>query len=230
MTSHKLILFTFLGFNITFCSAQVDPLGAINRSAVENRSGGYINVGPYKVQGSPYFLGESFTGTITYKGGKGFVDRKILYNLHEQKAGLDVNNMMFEADEPVEQFFIRLPERWSKKILLFKTAALYSNEIKGFLNVLHDGEKVMLMKHFKIRLVPDPKNTLAKDIKVFEQYHEYYLYFKNSSSLKKFKPKQKEMMKELGNEEEMKKYLSAAKLDFSKESELINLIKEYNNK
>lgn len=209
---------------------QVNPIGSINQTAVENRSGGYINIGPYKVKGSPYFLGESFIGTITYQSEKGFVDRKIFYNLYDQKAGLDINNMLFEADERVEQFFIRLPAQYENKILLFKRASQYKKDFPGFFNVLENGEKLMLLKYFTIRLIPDTKNMMAKDIKVFEQYHEYYLYFKNSSSLKKFKSKQKEMMKELGNEEDMKKYLSTVKLDFSKEADLIEAIKVYNNK
>jgi hypothetical protein len=226
----KYLLFPFLFICIT-CIGQVDPIGAINRSAVENKSGGYLNVGPYKVKGSPYLYGESFVGAIEYSTGKGLLDRKILYNLYDQKAGLEINDLLFEADESIKEFYIKLSDEYGGSKLLFKNSSEFGDKkIKGFFNVLVDGEKAMLLKYFKIRLQPDPVNTLAKDIKVFEQYHEYYLFFKNTQSLKKIKLRKKDLAKEFEDDPYIKTYLSNYPQDLFIETDLINLIKNYNNK
>jgi hypothetical protein len=70
---------------------------------------------------------------------------------------------------------------------------------------------------------------MAKERKVFDQYSEYYIYSKASKELSKVKLKEKDIMKILGNGEQVKNYLSKNEVDFSKEEEVISLINKYNN-
>lgn len=210
---------------------NVDAVGDYNKHVASNWSGAYVRIGPYQVKGTPYLLGESFPATITYKSGKASTNNKLLYDLYNQKAGIDLNNEIYEADDMIEQFVIHLPEKFGGQKLLFKNANHYGNtDVKGYLNVLQDGSKVTFLKAYKIKLAADPTNTLVKDVKVFEQYYEYYLYNKSSQQLQKIKLKEKDVIKELGDAEFVKNYkTSNGDANLSKEADLIQLIKYYNN-
>ena len=222
-----LICLLFLFFK---SNAQVDPLGTYNRYVVENWAGEYVRIGPYQVKGSPYLFGESFPGSILYKGGKSVANTKILYDVYSQKAGIAVDNKIFEAEDAVEAFVISLSDKLGANRLLFKNSYIYGKpEMKSYLNVLEDGEKVAFLKQFKSKLLPDPTNTMAKDKKIFDQYYEYYIYLKQNKELYKIKLKEKDIMKRFGNDEQIKNYLSQNVVDFSKENEVISFLNKYNN-
>lgn len=210
--------------------AQVDPVGDFNKHIAENWKSEYIRIGQFRVKGSPYLLGESFDGTITYKGGKVVSDKKVLYDLYNQKAGIEVNKEVFEADAPIESFFITLPEKFGGKKLSFKNSYLYgSSDVKGYLNVLEDGEKLSFFKVYKTRLIPDASNYIIKDLKVFEQYFDYYIYNKSTKTLSAVKLRKKDIAKELNDEEFLKSYIKNNNADLSNEVIVTNLIRSYNS-
>jgi len=220
----------FLILIATRSFAQVDPVGQFNKHIVENWKGEYIRIGQYRVKGTPYLFGESFPGTLTYKGGIKS-DTKILYDLYNQKAGADVKNSILESDLLLEEFSISLPAKFGGNTLLFKNTELFGNSsLKNYFNVLEDGSKVSLLKIFKIKLVSDPSNMMDKEVKIFEQYYEYYLYNKTIKGLSKIKLKEKDIAKQLGDQEFVKGFVSKGDLDVSKEVDVIKLIQGYNNK
>lgn len=224
--------FIFFGFiliaNLSF--AQTNTVGEFNKFIVQNWSGDYIRIGQYKVKGSPYLLGESFPGTLTYKGGAKS-DTKILYDLYNQRAGADVKNSILESDQVVEEFSISLPAKFGGNTLLFKSTEAYGNaSMKNYFNVLEEGSKTSFLKVFKIKLAGDPSNMMDKEQKVFEQYYEYYLYNKTTKELGKIKLKEKDISKQLGDEEFVKSFIKNGNLDISNEVDVIKLIQGYNNK
>jgi len=220
----------FLIFATTRSYAQVDPVGQFNRHILENWNGEYIRIGQYKVRGTPYFFGESFPGTITFKGGVKS-NAKILYDLYNQKAGADVKNSILESDVPLEEFSISLPAKFGGNTLLFKSTEAYGNtSLKSYFNVLEDGAKASLLKIFKIKLVSDPSNMMDKEQKIFEQYYEYYLYNKTTKELNKIKLKEKDIAKHLGDEFFVKDLIGKQNLDVSHEIDMIKLIYAYNKK
>jgi hypothetical protein len=210
--------------------SQTNTVGEFNRFIAQNWSGDYIRIGQYKVKGTPYLLGESFPGTLTYKGGAKS-DTKILYDLYNQRAGADVKNSILESEQPVEEFSISLPAKFGGNTLLFKSSESYGNTtLKNYFNVLADGSKASFLKIFKIKLISDPTNMMDKEQKVFEQYYEYYLYNKATKELGKIKLKEKDIVKQLGDEEFVKSLISKGSLDVSNEIDVIKLIQEYNTK
>lgn len=225
----RFLLFTFLIFIISSAVAQVDPVGNFNRHIMSTWAGDYIRISQYQVKGSPYLLGESFPGSIYYQDGKMISDKKIFFNLYDGKVGLDMNNQFFEADVPVTKFSLQLPEKYGRSTLEFvHTTLLGQTDIKEYANLLCDGGRVAFLKLFKIRLAPDPTNLLAKEKKVFEQYYEYLLFDKQTKEIKKIKLKEKDIMKELHNDAEAKKFATDNKINFSRESEVIMLLNHYN--
>lgn len=210
--------------------AQPNPLGEYNKYIAQNWAGEYLRIGQYKVKGSPFLYGESFTGTVTYQGGAKS-DTKVLYDLYNQKAGAEYKNGILESDKEVEGFSISLPAKYGGGSLVFKNAGLYGpSSVKGYLNVLEDGSKFSFFKMFQIKLVPDPSNMMDKELRLFEQYNEYYVYSKATKDLKKIKLREKDIKKELGDEEFVKDFITKNSLNVSQEVDMIKLIQGINNK
>jgi hypothetical protein len=92
-----------------------------------------------------------------------------------------------------------LPEAIGGEKLNFINASnLPKVNLKGYLNVLTDGPKFAFLRQYKIRLVADPAEMYSKDIKLFEQYYDYYIYSKSNSTLTKIKLKPKDVLEVLG--------------------------------
>jgi hypothetical protein len=208
--------------------AQVD-LSEWNKSVMANWKGDYVRVGSYQVKGSPFLLGQSFNAVLVYKNGKRITDRKLLYDLHNQKAGMDTNGEIFEANEPLEEFTIALPDNLGGKMLVFKNALNYSPKPPtAYLNVLEEGEKAILFKAFKVNLVPDPVNYMAKDLRIFDQYSEYYVFSKATKELYRVKAKEKDLVAALGQEKQIKSYVRSNNIDLSREADLVKVVQSYN--
>jgi hypothetical protein len=212
--------------NVSF--AQVDPVGQFNRHIVENWKDEYIRIGQYKVRGTPYLFGESFPGTLTFKGGSKS-NTNILYDLYNQKAGADVKNNILESGLELDEFTIMLPAKFGGNTLLFKSTAAFGNaSLKNYFNVLEDGARLSFLKLFRIKLLSDPSNMMDKEQKIFEQYYEYYLYNKASKELTKIKLREKDFNKQLGDDLFVKDFIAKGNLDVSLEINAVKLVQEYN--
>lgn len=227
----KPIFFVFVAFVFSLTSfSQTNTVGEFNKFIAQNWAGDYLRIGQYKVKGTPYLFGESFPGTLTFKGGVKS-NTKILYDLYNQKAGADIKNSILESDLVLEEFSISLPAKFGGITLLFKRTDAYGNSsLKNYFNVLEDGGKASLLKIFKIKLVSDPSNMMDKEQKIFEQYYEYYFYNKTTKELNKIKLKEKDFAKQLGDEFLVKDFIGKSDLDVSKEVDAIKLVQAYNNK
>lgn len=225
-------LFLLLFSITTFLSfAQVDPLGAYNRHVVSNWNGSYMRVGNYHVKGNPYLFGESFSGTIDYKGGESVTGIKVLYDLYNQRAGIDLkNNEIFEAEAGVDRFVIDLPEKFGGRKLLFMNGDAFGQTgKKEYFNVLEDGSKVTFLKAYRIRLLPDPTNEMNREMKLFDQYFEYYIYQKGTKQLNKIKLKEKDILKEVNADQATKEKIKKGEIDLGNEAQVILFIKSYNS-
>lgn len=218
-------------FTISNSFAQVDPVGAFNKHILANWSGNYYQVSQYKVKGTPYFLGESFWGTIDYKGGKTITGIKVLYDLYNQVAGVDLkNNEIFEAEQGVEQFTIELPEMHGGKNLVFRNADTYGiTSYKGYFNVLEDGQNLALLKAYKIQLMADTRHSMDKDVRVFNQYFDYYIFDKKTKQLHKIKLKQKDPVKQLDGQQQLATYAKNNNLTVNREEDLAMLVRMANS-
>jgi len=152
-------------------------------------------------------LGDSFNGDITMKTGVVTVDKKILYDLYDQKVGMDLDKKFVAPDGEVSGFFIQLTENFGGEKLNFINADnLPKVNLKGYLNVITDGSKFAFLKQYRIKLVADPAEMYSKDIKLFEQYYDYYIYNRATAELNKIKLKDKDVLEALGNPNYSAKY------------------------
>ena len=190
----------FAVFGTLMVNAQPDPIGNFNKHVIEKWTHDYIRVSQYRVKGSPYLLGDSFSGDITMKSGVVTVDKKILYDIYDQKVGFDLDKKFVAPDGEVSGFFIQLSENFGGEKLSFINAAnLPKVNLKGYLNLIVDGSKFAFLRQYRIRLVADPAEMYSKDIKLFEQYYDYYIYNRATAELNKIKLKDKDVLEALGN-------------------------------
>jgi len=203
----KQVLIIFAFFSALMVNAQPDPIGNFNKHVIEKWTHEYIRVSQYRVKGSPYLLGDSFSGDITMKTGVVTVDKKILYDIYDQKVGVDLDKKFVSPDGDVSGFFIQLSENFGGEKLNFINAAnLPKVNLKGYLNVITDGSKFAFLRQYRIRLVADPADMYSKDIKLFEQYYDYYIYNRVTAELNKIKLKDKDVLEALGNPNSSVKY------------------------
>lgn len=193
-----LVLSAVLGSLIS--QAQPDPVGNFNKHVIEKWTHDYVRVSQYRVKGSPFLLGESFNGDITMKTGVVTVDKKLLYDIYDQKVGMELDKKFVAPDGEVSSFFIQLSENFGgEKLNFINTANLPKVNLKGYLNVIADGSKFAFLRQYRIRLVADPAEMYSKDIKLFEQYYDYYIYNRATAELNKIKLKDKDVLGALGN-------------------------------
>lgn len=209
--------------------AQSNTLGEFNKHVVEKWANDYIRISRYRVKGSPFLLGESFPGNITYVDGSEMKKINVLYNLYEQKAGMEVGKEMVQPGTAIKQFVVQLPEKFGSELLLFKPATDYDPKMEGYLSVLAEGPKASLLKAYRAKLVADPSNMYANDIKMLEQYAEYYIHLAGKKELVKVKLRDKDLIKALGGAENLKEYLVAEKLDVAKERDAAKLLHYLNS-
>lgn len=231
MKTHSLhiISVVLLLFHALVTQAQIDPINAYNRHVIENWKNDYLRIGQYKVKGSPYLLGEPFPGDIAYASGTKINGMRILYDIHAQQAGVETDGKMINSREEVNEFTLILSEKYGSGKLVFRNSAAYGQpKLKIFLNVLAEGEKVSLLKCYRTKLVSDPNELYAKDLKVFEQYFEYYLYDNASRRFTKVKLRDKDILGAL-DEQKVQGIISAGALNLSLESDVIKLVNKYNS-
>ena len=193
----KLLILSFFYCAVT--QAQPDPLGSFNKHVIEQWTEQYLQVSQYRVKGSPYLLGESFDGQVTMTSGLKTQGKKILYSLYDQKAGFDINKELVTPDGEIASFYIQLPDKFGgEKMNFIPVSAFPDAKQKGYYNVVVDGPKASFMKLYKTRLVPDPQNLYTKDIRIFEQYTEYFIYNKTTKQVHKVRLKEKDIREALG--------------------------------
>lgn len=189
----KQLLTIFACLVTSIAIAQPDPIGNFNKHVIEKWSHEYIRVSQYRVKGSPYLLGEPFDGSITMKSGIKTEGKKVLYNIYEQKVGVEMNNELVAPDGDVNSFQIQLPDKFGGEKMYFINADnLTKCPVKGFLNVFIDGPNAALYRQYRNRLVADPAEMYSKEIRMFEQYYDYFLHNKKTGVIEKVRLREKD--------------------------------------
>lgn len=212
-------------------NAQFDIIGTYNKQVLQNWSGTYSRIGPFKVKGSGYFLGEALSGIVKFKDHDLMQSKKLFYDLYNQEIVFQQGEDLLKVDEVLEELTITLPEKYGSKSMIFKNAVLYeATNIKGFFEVLEEGPNVSFLKMYKINIAPDPGNMRDRDAKLFEQYSEYYIFNTVSKNLIHVKLKSKEIKKALiSSGLSSTNSINPDNYDLSKEQEVINFFKQINS-
>ncbi len=177
-------------------NAQFDIIGTYNKQVLQNWSGTYSRIGPFKVRGSGYFLGEALSGVVKIKDRDMMQSKKLFYDLYNQEIVFQQGEDLLKVDGVLEEFTLTLPETYGGNTMQFKNAVFYKTEnMKGYFEVLEEGPNASFLKMYKINIAPDPGNMRDRDAKLFEQYSEYYIFNAGTKNLVQVKLKSKEIKK-----------------------------------
>jgi len=227
MAMKKYFLFIFCAgaFTQTFAQQIPDPLAAYNKNLAERWSGEYMQLSQYKVKGSPYFLGKAFPGILKFADGTRTNGVRILYDLYNEKAGMELDSGFIELDKQISEYSIILPQEYGGKNLLFINATAFGDpKKKGFYHLLGESRRYRFLKEYKLKLVPDPVNSLAKDYRMFEQYFEYYLYDSTTQNMKKIKLNKKTISSFFPDKEAVENAIKNNNIDVSSEDGVVLLL------
>lgn len=100
---------------------------------------------------------------------------------------------------------------------------LYPNSKKDFVEVVFEGSSKKVFKHFRVRKVKSTINDVGKIVEIenFARSIDYYILENGKSS--PLKTKKKALLKELGNEKELEKYIKKEKLNLKYDKDLNKL-------
>ena len=225
-----LCLFIFFFINAQ-ANAQFDIIGTYNKQVLQNWSGTYTRIGQYKVKGSGYFLGESFSGKIKFEGMDLMQSKNLYYDLYNQVVLIQQNNDLISVDQVIENFSVVLPEKFGGGSKQFKNTKFFGiTKLKGYFEVLEEGPKAVFLKFYNIRVAPDPSNMYDKEAKLFEQYQEYYIFNPETKTLDNVKLKAKEINKAiLALKLKDEDLIDLKSFDFSKELEILRFFVKINS-
>ena len=198
MKRNKNLKLLFVGVAMVFscaANAQFDQIAQYNKILMQNWAGQYIRIGAYKVKGSPYLYGTSMPGEIMVAGENQYKKLDILYNIYEQKAGISTNGEFVDVDKGITSFLLTVPQKFGSGVLKFDEVGYFNpGKLKGYFNVLAEKQgKYSFLRYFSANLRPDPDNMMDKDVRVFDQNVDYYLYNAQTKKLKKVKLRSKDI-------------------------------------
>jgi len=211
-------------------SAQLDQAGMYNRIMLENWNGQYQRVGAYKVKGTPYLFGQALNSSYTITGDSLPLTGKFLYDMFEQKAGPEQNGAIVIYDKPVERFTVEVPEKFGGNKLTFKMDTYgLSKKTLLYFNVLEEGINYHFLKLFKTKVSMDPTNMYDKELRLFENYFEFYVYNSKSKTLKKVKLNAKSILDALTETPDAEQKAKDLNVSFSNEQQIASFIQTLNN-
>ena len=227
MKKYYLFIFCAGTFIRTFAQQPPDPLAAYNKNLAESWSGEYMQISQYKVKGSPYFLGKAFPGILRFSDGKTKNGVWIRYDLYNEKASIELDSVFIELDNEISEYSIILPEEFGGKNLVFRNAKAFGAPKQNmFYNLLGESTRYCFVKEYKVRLVPDPVNNLAKEYKIFEQYYEYYLFDSTTRIMKRIKLNKKNILSFFQDNEVAENAIKNNNINVSSEEGVVLLLKK----
>lgn len=211
-------------------SAQLDQAGMYNRIMLENWNGQYQRVGAYKVKGTVFLFGQSLNTSYKFSGDSLPLNGKFLYNMFEQKAGPELNGEIVLYDKPIERFTVEVPEKFGGNKLTFKLDTYgLSKKTSLYFNVLEEGLNYHFVKVFKTKVAMDPTNMYDKELRLFENYFEFYIYNAKSKILKKVKLNSKSILDALADTPDAERKATDLNVSFSNELRVAGFIQTLNN-
>lgn len=227
MKSFFLITLFIITTDVLTAQVIPDPLTTYNKYLVERWSGEYMQISQYKVKGSPYFLGKAFPGILKFKDGSTKNNVRIIYDIYNEKAGIEQDSVFMELDKEISEYSIMLSDEYGGKTLVFRNAAEFGDpKKKGFYNVIGESGRYVFVREYKLRLIPDPVNSMARDFKMFEPYYEHNLYDSVTHDMKKVKLNKKSISSFFKDQAAVDAAIKADNLDLTSEYGVVLLMRK----
>ncbi|MEL6923984.1 MAG: hypothetical protein AAFO94_08045 [Bacteroidota bacterium] len=177
------------------------------------------------IKGSPYLFKGWATATLVGTRGEKTEGIKINYNGFngEFEVLVDGKHITLETND-YKRIFIIPPG--SGRELLFKRG-LHMKYANKFPQVIYEGDDMVLIKEFIVTKSKQKIESVGKTIEVerFGHRHDYWLLKNNELTV--FKPRKKDVIRQLGGSEALASFIKKEKLDLKKEADLQKLFNYY---
>jgi len=200
----KVCLLVFLfGYNL-LSNAQRNVYLNHNK-LIQNtaQGGGYYLIGPYKVQGNPYFNKDTVLGAYHSKA-ETVLNIYLRYELFNQNvefiSSANKDQALVKEIGELDSFFLFKNEKKGiKEDLKFVYASILGVDDKVYYCVLHKGTKYSIYKRYTSELIiPLTKGSMA-EMREFETQTEFWYMNEITKQLKKLTPTNGAVKKEFAD-------------------------------
>ncbi len=195
--------------------------------------GVFKQIGPYKVQGSPYLFGERHKADMYSKEAKAF-NIFVSYNTYNQEVEFySTSNpyqpLVKETGE-IDSFVIKQNKDINIPAdLKFIYGANLGVKDKNYYQVVATGEKFMLYKRYKGEIIQSSSNYVQSDLREFDLQTEYYYAGPAVKGLKKIKPNMVAFTKEFKEVKDLSNVVTQEAFTINPENAMSKMIEVLNN-
>ena len=195
-----LILFALL-FSSMLARSQRNVYTDHNK-LIQNKAenGGYYLIGPYKVQGNPYYVKESVQGAM-YSPGETATNVQLRYDLFNQNVEfLTTSNPeqpLVKEPGDIDSFTLFKDEKHGlNQNIKFVYSKIIGANDKFYYAELVKGTKYSLYRKTYTDLVIPSVKIGAPEMREFEKHTQYFYLNESTGEIKKIKPNTTTLMKE----------------------------------
>lgn len=181
-------------------ASYFDAAQAYNRLLIEKSNGSYIQIGNYKVIGTPYLYGEKNGGDLFAKGETAY-NIYLSYNSYNQTiefySSSNPEKSLVKESYDVDSFVLKQNSNSgiTQRIKFFNGTSLGAKD-KGFYQLMYNGDKFTLYKKYKSVLAIVSTNYIQTELRQFDLNYDYYYFNSETKQLKKLKMTNNALRKE----------------------------------
>lgn len=183
-----------------------------------------IDESRYKAyKGSPYFFDDWVLADIYDANGKAFEQLEMNFNGYTNEIEIRKGNQYIELDK---KWYSKIEANSPDGIITFVQEA-HSHFKNNFVEAVYIGNRISLVRKFRIALTEKEINDVGKTIKIkrFEKRLEYY--FIKGEKLNNIKWKKKSILSYLGHKKDIEAFLKKNKLKLTSDKGIQKVLAFY---
>jgi len=181
--------------------AWSDP--ALNHNKMLIGEGKYLLIGPYKVKGSPYLLGQQHSGDIFSAAEKAW-NISLSYNTHNQEVEFfstsNPGQPLVKEPGTLDSFILHAnPAAGIAGPLKFIYGSILGTDDKAYFLEIFTGKRYSVYKKYRSELGYDTDNYGQSELRIFELQYDYFYKDNETKGIKKLKKNSVQVIKEFSS-------------------------------
>jgi len=207
-----------------------DGVSNLQQQVWMNKRLAQTNSGYSNVQGTPLVFKEFHTGNFYFSNKTCISGKQINYNCYTDEVLFSEENNTYTANSENIDYFT-LTGNEDRAILLFKQVFLLSEKKRVFMQLLYQGESILFKRYRKEFLKADIDKPYGQNRQVdeYNDYHEYYVMTGEQEPVL-LKPRKSSLIEIFSDKSDlMEDFIKKEKIDLKNETDLVELVKHYDN-
>jgi hypothetical protein len=213
--------------------AWTDPALQHNRLLQEKLGDGYlIQVGNFRVKGTPFLYGEKLKGNVFSEKEKAW-NIYISFNTNTQELEFystsNPDKPLVKEPGSLDSFIIQsTPDLMISENLKFVYGPLIGSNDKNYYQEICGDGGFVFYKRYRSEVVIVSDNYAQQDLREFELEYEYFYYNKNNGKLKKLKKNPEAIVKEFKGQADLENILTTETFYANQEEAICNALQVLN--